>query len=81
MENEEGTKDLVAQVDSLSIETEFVLVSILVLLRAFGFCAATKLLAQEYVLKYGPRNDMLTLANGNLDIPEDVMALFYTVRG
>lgn len=81
MENEEGTKDIVAQVDSLSIETEFVLVSILVLLRAFGFCAATKLLAQEYVLKYGPRNDMLTLANGNLDIPDQVMALFYTVRG
>lgn len=80
MENKEETKDLVAQVDNLSIETEFVLVSILVLLRAFGFCMATKLLAQEYVMKYGPRNDMLTLANGNLDIPDEVMALFYTIR-
>ena len=79
-ENEETTT-LAAKVDELSIETEFVLVSILVLLRTFGFCLAIKLLAQEYVLKYGPRNDMLTLANGNTDVPEDVMALFYTTRG
>lgn len=72
MNESDGTKDIVAQVDELPIEAEFALVSILALLRVFGFCAAIKLLAQQWLDKYGP-NRMCNILASNAE-PVDIMA-------
>ena len=65
-----------AVVGELPVEAEFTLVSILTLLRVFGFCEAVKLASQQWTERFGPRNSVMVLANGNLDVPAEVEWLF-----